>query len=222
MFKKILIYILIFYSISNYYDFFSWYFSKSQMVVEDALMLSLLSSIPMFLALILIHIFYYPTGTLDRAKVISFPPIIFLFFTNLAFLVSMTNMYYLQMYNIPRELDIFRSSTLGILSIMIALVILYFSLREFNKVNEDPVPTSPSNLIITNSIYAYSRNPMYLGLLILQIGLGMLLSVIHITFFSLFTYVVLKYYVIIPEEKYLEEKFGEKYLNYKISVRRWF
>ena len=222
MFKKILIYILIIYSISNYYDFFSWYFSKSQMVVEDALMLSLLSSIPMFLALILIHIFYYPTGTLDRAKVISFPPIIFLFFTNLAFLVSMTNMYYLQMYNIPRELDIFRSSTLGILSIMIALVILYFSLREFNKVNEDPVPTSPSNLIITNSIYAYSRNPMYLGLLILQIGLGMLLSVIHITFFTLFTYVVLKYYVIIPEEKYLEEKFGEKYLNYKISVRRWF
>ena len=222
MFKKILIYILMLYSISNYYDFFSWYFSKNQMVVEDALMLSLLSSIPMFLALILIHIFYYPAGTVDRAKVISFPPIIFLFFTNLAFLVSMTNMYYLQMYNIPRELDIFRSSTLGILSIMIALVILYFSLREFNKVNEDPVPTSPSNLIITNSIYAYSRNPMYLGLLILQIGLGMLLSVIHITFFTLFTYIVIKYYVIIPEEKYLEEKFGEKYLNYKISVRRWF
>ena len=210
------------YSISNYYDFFSWYFSKNQMIVEDALILSLSSSISMFLALILIHIFYYPAGTLDRAKVISFPPIIFLFFTNLAFLVSMTNMYYLQMYNIPRELDIFRSSTLGILFILIALVILYFSLREFNKVNEDPVPTSPSNLIITNSIYAYSRNPMYLGLLILQIGLGMLLSVIHIIFFTLFTYVVLKYYVIIPEEKYLEEKFGEKYLNYKISVRRWF
>jgi len=222
MFKKILIYILMIYSISNYYDFFSWYFSKNQMVVEDALMLSLLSSIPMLLALILIHIFYYPAGTLDRAKVISFPPIIFLFFTNLAFLVSMTNMYYLQMYNVPRELDIFRSSTLGILFIVIALVILYFSLREFNKVNEDPVPTSPSNLIITNSIYAYSRNPMYLGLLILQIGLGMLLSVIHITFFTLFTYIVLKYYVIIPEEKYLEGKFGEKYLNYKISVRRWF
>ena len=222
MFKKILIYILMLYSISNYYDFFSWYFSKNQMVVEDALMLSLLSSIPMLLALILIHIFYYPAGTLDRAKVISFPPIIFLFFTNLAFLVSMTNMYYLQMYNVPRELDIFRSSTLGILFIVIALVILYFSLREFNKVNEDPVPTSPSNLIITNSIYAYSRNPMYLGLLILQIGLGMLLSVIHITFFSLFTYIVLKNYVIIPEEKYLEEKFSEEYLAYKISVRRWF
>ena len=63
---------------------------------------------------------------------------------------------------------------------------------------------------------------MYLGLLILQIGLGMLLSVIHITFFSLFTYIVLKNYVIIPEEKYLEEKFSEEYLAYKISVRRWF
>jgi protein-S-isoprenylcysteine O-methyltransferase Ste14 len=56
----------------------------------------------------------------------------------------------------------------------------------------------------------------------LQIGLGMLLSVIHITFFALFTYLVLKYYVIIPEEKYLEEKFSKEYLAYKISVRRWF
>jgi protein-S-isoprenylcysteine O-methyltransferase Ste14 len=124
--------------------------------------------------------------------------------------------------NVPRELDVFRSIPLGLLLIVITLVILYFSLREFTKVNEDPVPTSPSNLIITNSIYAYSRNPMYLGLLILQIGLGMLLSVIHITFFALFTYLVLKYYVIIPEEKYLEEKFSEEYLSYKISVRRWF
>ena len=222
MFKKIVIYILMLYSISNYYDFFSWYFSKHQMIVEDALMLSLLSSIPMFLALILIHILYYPKGIVDRAKVISFPPIIFLFFTNLAFLVSMTNMYYFQIYDVPEELDIFRSVPIGLMFIVIALVVLYFSLREFVKVNEDPVPTSPSNLIITDNIYAYSRNPMYLGLLILQIGVGMLLSVIHITFFALFTYLILKYYVIIPEERYLEEKFGEKYLSYKISVRRWF
>jgi protein-S-isoprenylcysteine O-methyltransferase Ste14 len=50
----------------------------------------------------------------------------------------------------------------------------------------------------------------------------MLLSVIHIIFFAFLTYLVLKYYVIIPEERYLEEKFGEKYLSYKTSVRRWF
>tara|TARA_B100001564_G_scaffold47092_1_gene34325 strand:+ start:3810 stop:4478 length:669 start_codon:yes stop_codon:yes gene_type:complete len=222
MFKKVVIYILMLYSISNYYEFFNWYFSENQIIVEDALILSLLSSIPMFLALVLIHIFYYPADMTDRAKVISFPPVIFLFFINLAFLVSMTNMYYFQVYDVPEELDIFRSRLIGGFLIIIALLILYFSLKEFTDVNEDPIPTSPSSLIIKNNIYSYSRNPMYLGLLILQIGIGMLLSVIHITIFTLFTYLVLKYYVIIPEEKYLEEKFGEKYLNYKISVRRWF
>lgn len=222
MFKKVIIYILMLYSISNYYEFFNWYFSEYQIIVENALMLSLLSSIPMFAALVLIHIFYYPMDMTDRAKVVSFPPIIFLFFTNLAFLVSMTNMYYFQVYDVPEELDIFRSRPVGGLLIIIALLILYFSLKEFTEVNEDPIPTSPSNLIIKDNIYAYSRNPMYLGLLILQIGLGMLLSVIHIIFFTFLTYLVLKYYVIIPEENYLEEKFGEKYLSYKISVRRWF
>ena len=222
MFKKLVIYILMLYSISNYYEFFNWYFSEYQIIVEDALKLSLLSSIPMFLALVLIHIFYYPVDLTDRAKVLSFPPVIFLFFTNLAFLISMTNMYYFQVYDVPKELDIFRSRSIGGFIIIIAFLILYFSLKEFTEVNEDPIPTSPSNLIIKDNIYAYSRNPMYLGLLILQIGLGMLLSVIHIIFFAFLTYLVLKYYVIIPEERYLEEKFGEKYLNYKISVRRWF
>ena len=222
MFKKVVIYILMFYSISNYYDFFNWYFSKDQIIIEDALILSLLSSTPMFLALVLIHIFYYPTNFVDRARVISFPPIIFLFFVNLAFLVSMTNMYYFQIYDLPRQLDILRSLPIGVLLILVALVVLYFSLREFTKINEDPIPTSPSNQIIKDNVYAYSRNPMYLALLILQIGLGMLLSVIHIIFFVFFTYLVFKYYVIIPEEKYLEDKFGKEYLNYKKSVRRWF
>jgi len=222
MFKKLVIYILMLYSISNYYEFFNWYFSEYQIIVEDALKLSLLSSIPMFLALVLIHIFYYPVDLTDRAKVLSFPPVIFLFFTNLAFLISMTNMYYFQVYDVPKELDIFRSRSIGGFIIIIAFLILYFSLKEFTEVNEDPIPTSPSNLIIKDNIYAYSRNPMYLGLLILQIGLGMLLSVIHIIFFAFLTYLVLKYYVIIPEERYLEEKFGEKYLSYKTSVRRWF
>jgi protein-S-isoprenylcysteine O-methyltransferase Ste14 len=44
---------------------------------------------------------------------------------------------------------------------------------------------------------------------------------VHIIFFTIFTYMVLKYYVILPEEKYLEKKFREKYLVYKKIVRRW-
>ena len=220
MFKKTLIYILLLYSLSNYYEFFYWYLGDSQMVIEKAFKLSLLSSMPMFLVIVLIHFFYYPTNTGDSANVVSFPPIIFLFSMNLAFTIAMSNMYHYQIYQVPEILNIFRSKPIGIILILVSLIIFYISIKQFNKHSEDPIPTSPSNLIIINGIYSYTRNPMYLALLLMQIGIGMLLSVIHIVMFTVLTYLILKYFVIFPEEKYLEDKFGDIYVRYKKSVNR--
>jgi len=140
---------------------------------------------------------------------------------NLAFTVAMSNMYHYQIYHVPDMLDFFRSKPIGALLIFMSLIMFYISIKQFNKHSEDPVPTTPSNLIIVNGIYSYTRNPMYLGLLLMQIGLGMLLSVIHIVMFTVFTYLILKYFVIFPEEKYLEDKFGDVYIRYKKSVNRW-
>ena len=221
MFKKTLIYILLLYSLSNYYEFFYWYLGDSQMVIEKAFKLSLLSSMPMFLVIVLIHFFYYPTNTGDSANVVSFPPIIFLFSMNLAFTIAMSNMYHYQIYQVPEILNIFRSKPMGIVLILVSLIIFYISIKQFTKHSEDPIPTSPSNLIIINGIYSYTRNPMYLALLLMQIGIGMLLSVIHIVMFTVLTYLILKYFVIFPEEKYLEDKFGDIYVRYKKSVNRW-
>ena len=191
------------------------------MVIEKAFKLSLLSSMPMFLVIVLIHFFYYPTNTGDSANVVSFPPIIFLFSMHLAFTIAMSNMYHYQIYHVPEILNIFRSKPIGILFILVSLIIFYISIKQFNKHSEDPIPTSPSNLIIINGIYSFTRNPMYLALLLMQIGIGMLLSVIHIVMFTVLTYLILKYFVIFPEEKYLEDKFGDIYVRYKKSVNRW-
>ena len=221
MFKKILLYIIIIYSLGNYFQFFSWYLGGSQMIIEDAFSLSLHSSLPMFLAIFLIHIFYYPKTNKDHASVISFPPIIFLFFTNSGFFISTLNLYFLRLYNVPEFLNVLRSYEIGLLLIISALIIFIISINTFNKVDENPIPTSSTTQIISKSIYKYTRNPMYLAMLILQIGIGMSLSMVHIIFFVIFTYVVLKYYVILPEEKYLEKKFGTQYLVYKKTVRRW-
>ena len=78
------------------------------MVIEKAFVLSLMSSMPMFLSIILIHFFYYPKNTGDRANVISFPLIIFLFSMNLAFTVAMSNMYNYQIYYLLDILDFFK------------------------------------------------------------------------------------------------------------------
>jgi protein-S-isoprenylcysteine O-methyltransferase Ste14 len=221
MFKKILLYLIIIYSLGNYSNFFYWYLGDNQMIIEEAFVLSLHSSLPMFLAIFLIHIFYYPKINKDHASVISFPPIIFLFFTNLGFFSSTLNLYFLQLYSVPEFLNILRSNEVGLLLIIFSLIIFIISINVFNKVNENPIPTSSTTQIISKSIYKYTRNPMYLAMLILQVGIGMFLSMIHIIFFVIFTYIALKYYVILPEEKYLEKKFGTQYLIYKKTVRRW-
>ena len=122
MFKKILLYSIIIYSLGNYFQFFSWYLGGSQMIIGDAFTLSLHSSLSMFLAIFLIHIFYYPKINKGHASVISFPPIIFLFFTNLGFFISTLNLYSLQLYDIPVFLNILRSYEIGLLLIILIAI----------------------------------------------------------------------------------------------------
>jgi protein-S-isoprenylcysteine O-methyltransferase Ste14 len=62
---------------------------------------------------------------------------------------------------------------------------------------------------------------MYLALVILQIGLGISLSFLHISLMSIFTAIALHYFIIKREETYLRNLFGVEYENYKAKSRRW-
>ena len=94
MFKRILIYLTLILSLIGYVNFFEWYLSDDKIFVENALELSLYASIPTYIMIILIHIFYYPTNKDDHASVITFPPIIWLFSINTGFSIATLNMYY--------------------------------------------------------------------------------------------------------------------------------
>ena len=221
MLSKLTLYALFFYSINNYFEFFIWYLGNESKFTHDALQLSVSSFLPMFIFIFLTHFLYYPKKDGDHALVISFPPLILLFFINLGFSISTLNLYYFQLYNLPDFFNLLRSTKIGILFIIIALAIFILAINEFKKVNEDPIPTSSSKLIIQNGIYRYTRNPMYLAMLILQLGVGMSLSMIHIILLIPLTFIILNYYVILPEEKYLENKFENRYVKYKKTIRRW-
>lgn len=70
-------------------------------------------------------------------------------------------------------------------------------------------------------MYRLTRNPMYLGLLLVLVGWAIVLgSVSSFIVLPLFV-VILTVQQIIPEEKVLEQKFGQQYRDYKQSVRRW-
>ena len=222
MYKKMTLYFLFFFAIYNYYIFFDWYLGDENIIIESALYLSLLGSIPMYVFILLTHIFFYPKQNTDNAKVISFPPLIWIFSINTSIFIGTLNMYYLQVYNLPDFLDFLRNWKIGLLVCLIAIIIISLALQEFNGNSEDPIPTTPSTIIIKSNVYKFTRNPMYLGLIILQIGIGMSLSYVHIILFSILTFVIFRNCVIIPEEVYLEEKFKEDYLDYKKNVHRWF
>ena len=114
MFKKVLVYLTLILSLIGYVNFFEWYLSDGKIFVEDALELSLYASIPTYIMIILIHAFYYPTNEDDHADVITFPPIIWLFSINTGFSIATLNMYYYQLYQIPRFLDFLRTSEIGL------------------------------------------------------------------------------------------------------------
>ena len=93
--------------------------------------------------------------------------------------------------------------------------------RLFQQSGQDPKPWESTPEIIARGIYRRTRNPMYLGMGLLQAGLGVLLSNLWIIALVPVSWGVIHRIAIRHEEAYLERKFGSSYTDYKASVRRW-
>jgi protein-S-isoprenylcysteine O-methyltransferase Ste14 len=93
----------------------------------------------------------------------------------------------------------------------------------FLKIGTSLSPTTPteaSSLVVTG-VYRYTRNPMYLGGLLMLSGWALFLAKLSACFFLLFFVVYLTRFQIIPEEKVLRARFGTKFDDYTKRVRRW-
>ena len=112
---------------------------------------------------------------------------------------------------------------LGLGLIVLAGVFDLWSLFLFLKKHTTFNPMKPektTGLVITG-LYKISRNPMYVGMLIMLLGFAIWLgSVTPFLVLPLF-YFVITAMQIKPEERFLLENFGEEYQTYKDSVRRW-
>ena len=221
MLKKYSSFLLFINMLYHYSNFFSWYLGDSQMQIEDAFTLGLIAFISGVVFISFVHVWYFPKKMTDSAVIPTFPPLIMLLSLNLGFLVGISNLYVFQLYKLPSVFDIIRSHEFGALALFVSLALIHFSVGLFRKNNEDPNPTTRSDKLITQGIYQYTRNPMYLALVIFQISMGMLLSFVHITLMAIFTLIILHYFVIKREEAYLKIIFGDTYEKYKKKSRRW-
>lgn len=82
-------------------------------------------------------------------------------------------------------------------------------------------PQKPVSRIVTDGPFRYTRNPGYLSMAIVYAGIASLANASWAILLLPATLLVVQRGVIEREERYLERKFGEKYLTYKAQVRRW-
>ena len=91
----------------------------------------------------------------------------------------------------------------------------------FRRTGQDPKPWKPTPEIVLSGPYRFTRNPMYLGMACIQIGLGLALNNLWISLLAAFSLLAVHFIAVLPEENYLTEKFGENYRDYLAKVRRY-
>jgi protein-S-isoprenylcysteine O-methyltransferase Ste14 len=91
----------------------------------------------------------------------------------------------------------------------------------FKRSGQDPKPWLPSPSLVIEGPYRYSRNPMYVAMTAIQIGIGVALNNLWIVALAIPALIVVHFSAVRPEEAYLTERFGESYVKYKATVRRY-
>jgi len=91
----------------------------------------------------------------------------------------------------------------------------------FRRSGQDENPWKPTPMIVERGPYRITRNPMYLQMVLVCVGVAVILMDVWILILTPVCVWALQRFAIEPEEAYLERKFGEAYLAYKRRVRRW-
>jgi protein-S-isoprenylcysteine O-methyltransferase Ste14 len=91
----------------------------------------------------------------------------------------------------------------------------------FRRAHTSLVPIRPTTALVVRGPYRLTRNPMYLGLLCVYIGVTLWFGVIWALIFVPLVVLAVQLLAIAKEEHYLEQKFGDAYRHYRAHVRRW-
>ena len=99
--------------------------------------------------------------------------------------------------------------------------LLAAAVTRFNRAKTPTAPTAPTKALVFDGIYQFTRNPMYLGMTLILLGLGLALDQLWFLIAVPCAMFAVTKLAIEREEAYLERRFGAPYLAYKAKVRRW-
>lgn len=150
----------------------------------------------------------------DNPGVLAPPPLIFLSFLALTWLL-----HHVQPWptGAPPALRLGLAALLG----GAALPLMASAVRKFGRAGTNVKPWKPSTALVCEGPYRFTRNPMYLGMLLLYGASGLLMDTLYWAPLLPPLIGLMNWGVIAREERYLEEKFGADYTDYRSRVRRW-
>jgi protein-S-isoprenylcysteine O-methyltransferase Ste14 len=111
----------------------------------------------------------------------------------------------------------------GIILLMIGVPTIFWTITRFLRIKGSPIPFNPPPALVVNGLYRVVRNPMHVGWTVLLIGVAVLMQsfTLLVIFIPLFIAVHVIYLKFV-EEKELEKKFGQAYIDYKKKVPMFF
>ena len=149
----------------------------------------------------------------DNPGVIAFPPALYAGTLFIGLLLSFA----FPIDFLPRSLTLI----LGVLVTICAGLIAISAFQAMNRASTAVNPLQPTTAIVSDGVFRLSRNPIYVSLTLLYIGITLLFNALWALLLLLPLLVIVQIGIVQREEIYLERKFGDEYLSYKAQVRRW-
>ena len=110
----------------------------------------------------------------------------------------------------------------GVVGVFLGIIMAAISAGMFKKAGTGIMPFDEATTLVTDGFYRYTRNPMYVGMFLMLAGVAFLMGSIGAALPVLVFILIIRNNFVMGEERFLEASFGQQYIDYKSTVRRWF
>jgi len=110
--------------------------------------------------------------------------------------------------------------SIGVGFIILGSIVVYWAQSISGNYDENS-PKDKNKSFFYRGPYKYTRNPTHFGLFIMTLGLALLINSLFSIIFTIIAHILTKFFFVKKQEKVLENKYGELYLEYKKKVKNW-
>jgi protein-S-isoprenylcysteine O-methyltransferase Ste14 len=153
----------------------------------------------------------------DVPRIIIFPPII-----PLVTIISAVLLQWLCPLGVFAEVALIYRTSLGITVLAVGIALLVAGAYALSRNDTAVDPSLPTTKLVTTGVYACTRNPFYVGGSLGLLGIALTTGLDWLPILYIGGFALLHFGIVLPEEEYLDRKFGDVYRQYKAAAPRYF